>query len=335
MYLVEGSDPSLVTQAVASLLAGLGHEPGSPGEVLLEEHARAGRDDGLALGPVLDACQTPPFLARRRIVVVRDAESLDVAQAKLLIAYLAAPLDSSVLVLASVGKGLPAALVRAVRERGLVLTSEPASGARARSDWLSQHVKDGPVRLEPAAMARLGAHLGEDLGRLQGILATLASAYGDGASITLAELEPFLGSAGGVAPWDLTDAIDTGEIPAALAALRRMLGPGGRHPLQVMSSLHRHYSAMLRLDGVEGLDPAGAAALIKMSPFPAGKALRQGRKLGHERIVRAVRLLATADLDLRGRSGWPPEMVIEVLAARLAQLPKLRLPAPGQPSARP
>jgi hypothetical protein len=60
-----------------------------------------------------------------------------------------------------------------------------------------------------------------------------------------------------------------------------------------------------------------------MSPYPAGKALRQARRLGHDRIARAVELLAGADLDLRGRIGWPPELVMEVLVARLAQLAKV------------
>ena len=63
------------------------------------------------------------------------------------------------------------------------------------------------------------------MGRLEGLLGTLATAYGDGATVSVAELEPFLGEAGSLAPWDLTDAIDAGETAQALAVLHRMLGP--------------------------------------------------------------------------------------------------------------
>ncbi len=320
VYLVRGGDASLVAQALAGVLGDLGHDAARPGEVLLEEHGRPGRDEQLAIGPVLDALSTPPFLAQRRVVVLRDAESLDAAQAKQLATYLIEPLETSVLVLASVAKALPAALSKAVRERGLVVDSEPEGGARGRSDWLGHRLREGPVRLDGPAQALLGAHLGEDLGRLDGILSTLAAAYGTGASVDSAALEPFLGSEGGVAPWDLTDAIDAGELADATAVLHRMLGPGARHPLQVLASLYRHFAAMLRLDGVEGIDRAGAAALTGMSPFPAQKALAQSRALGHDRIASAIRLLAAADLDLRGRSGWPGDLVLEVLVARLARL---------------
>jgi DNA polymerase-3 subunit delta len=42
--------------------------------------------------------------------------------------------------------------------------------------------------------------------------------------------------------------------------------------------------------------------------------------LGTARIARAVRLLAEADLDLRGDTSLPGETVLEVLVARLSRL---------------
>ena len=53
---------------------------------------------------------------------------------------------------------------------------------------------------------------------------------------------------------------------------------------------------------------------------PAKKALGQTRRLGHDRIVRAIDLLAEADLDLRGGKAWPDHLVLEVLVARLATM---------------
>jgi len=107
-----------------------------------------------------------------------------------------------------------------------------------------------------------------------------------------------------------------------LAALHRMLGAGDRHPLVLMATLHGHFGRMLRLDGVEGLDEAGAARLLglKGSTFPARKALDGARSLGSPGIAEAFRLLAAADLDLRGATAWPERLVLEVLVARLSRL---------------
>ncbi len=56
------------------------------------------------------------------------------------------------------------------------------------------------------------------------------------------------------------------------------------------------------------------------SSFVAKKALDQSRRLGHQRLTAAVLLLADADLDLKGASALPPELVAEILVARLSRL---------------
>ena len=79
---------------------------------------------------------------------------------------------------------------------------------------------------------------------------------------------------------------------------------------------------MLRLDGADVRDDKAAAALLGMkgNTFPAKKAMQQSRRLGTDKLTRAIELLADADLSLRGTKDWPPELVVEVLVARLANL---------------
>jgi DNA polymerase-3 subunit delta len=56
------------------------------------------------------------------------------------------------------------------------------------------------------------------------------------------------------------------------------------------------------------------------SAFPAKKALAQSQRLGTIRIARAIRLLAQADLDVRGTTALSGDLVLEVLVARLSRL---------------
>jgi len=215
---------------------------------------------------------------------------------------------------------VPTVLSKAVAGAGEVIDTSVGTG-RARTRWLADRLKGAPVRLEAPAVARLADHLGSDMGRLVGLLETLAAAYGRRATVTLDDLEPFLGEAGALAPWDLTDAVDAGRTAGALAALHRMLAAGDAHPLQVLSVLHRHYQRMLRLDGSGVTSPEQAADLLGIaSAFPAGKALAQANRLGSGRLGRAIRLLAEADLDLRGATALPGETVLDILVARLSRL---------------
>ncbi len=316
-YLVRGDDASLVGQRTHDLL---GVIVGENDAAMVVEELGGSAADELDVGVVVDALTTPPFLTDRRIVVLRDAGRLVASDAARLVSCLDDPLPGVTLVLVAGSGTIPAALVKAAERQGTVIDTAVGTG-RARTQWLVDRLHDGPVRLDARAGARVGDHLGGDVSRLRGLLDALAAAYGAGASIDIEKLEPFLGEAGSVAPWDLTDAIDTGDTPGALGALRRLFGAGAFHSLQVLAILHRHYQAMLRLDGSGVTTADEAAARLGMrSSYPARKALEQGRRLGPTGISRAVTLLAEADLDVRGRSALPPETVLEVLVGRLSRL---------------
>jgi DNA polymerase III subunit delta len=312
---VRGDDPSLVAQEARSVIERLVGDRDVA--LVVEEH---GGTDELDVGVILDAATTPPFLVDRRVVVVRDAGRLSAADATRLVAALAQPVPSVHLVLVAGGGTVPTSLVKAVTAAGAVIDTSVGRG-RERTRWLTEQLHDGPVRLDAAAGRRLELHLGEDLGRLSGLLDSLAAAYGEGASIGPKELEPFLGEAGAVPPWELTDAVDAGDVGRALRALHRMLGAGGRAAPLIINSLHTHFSNMLRLDGADVRSGEDAASVLgARSAFVAKKALERSRQLGGERVGQAIEWIADADLDVKGATGLSPDLVLEVLVARLARL---------------
>jgi DNA polymerase-3 subunit delta len=320
LRLVRGDDPSLVAQAAATAIASLlgGDDP----RLVVEEHSMesAVTDDAASdpVGPVLEACTTAPFLTTQRVVVLRGVGRLRAEDTERLVRVLDHMDPSVALVLVAGGGALSPKLVAAARTLGEVL--DASVQGRDRIGWITQRAQSGPVRLDAKATALVEAHLGSDLARLAGLLESLAAAYGEGARLGPAEVAPFLGESGGAMPWDLTDAIDKADIPAALTALHRLLSAGQRHPLVVVSILQRHYASMLRLDGAGVTTDAEAATMLGVrSAWSAGKSLAGSRRLGSEGIARALRLLAQADLDLKGATGLPPAVILEVVVARLAQ----------------
>jgi DNA polymerase-3 subunit delta len=325
VQLLSGQDEALLGAAVGAAVHAL---VGDADRTLAVEEFDG---DGYDLAAVVDAAQTPPFLTARRIVVARGLGRFKEADWAPLLAYLAAPLDTTDLVLATADRP-PRRLVEAVKEAGGVVTQTEVGGSRReREAFIDDRLAAAGLRLDAAAKAVVGEHLGEDLGRLASVLETLEAAFGPGARVGVEDLGPFLGEAGSVPSWDLTDAIDRGDTTAALTVLARLVRAGGRHPLVVMAILHAHYGRMLRLDGSGAHDRASALAVLggKVAPYPAQKALDQARRLGSDGIARAITLLGRADLDLRGASELPEGTTLEVLVARLSRLVPARA-APGR-----
>lgn len=316
VFLITGDDESLVLSAVSELLHRL---VGDGDRSLMVEDF-----DGLEyeVRSVVDAAQTQPFLTDRRVVVARGVGRFTADDVQPLVAYLGDPLPTTDLVLIGGGGRLPKSLSDATKAAGAeVIGTAAPTRARDRTAWFEEQIAAAGLRLDAHATARVSSWLGEDAGRLQGILDTLMATYGSSHVLKLDDVVPFLGDAGGVPPWDLTDAIDRGDTTASLTLLHRMLRGGERHPLQVMAVLHGHYTKLLSLDGANARDEASAAAVMGIKPgFPAKKALDQYRRMGSGSVVRAIELLAQADLDLRGAKEWPEELVMEVLVARLSRL---------------
>lgn len=315
VHLITGDDESLVLDAISQLLDQL---VGTGDRALMLDDF-----DGAeyTLSAVVDSALTPPFLTDRRVVVARGVGRFGADDVAPLIGYLADPMESTDLVLVGGGGRMPKALTDAAKKSATVIDTSPPSRAADRIGWFDEHIRAAGLKFDAAALKVLAEWLGEDAGRLQGILETLRSTYGAEHTMRPADVTPFLGEAGGVPPWDLTDAIDNGDTTRSLELLHRMMRAGERHPLQVMSILHGHYSKLLLLDGVDARDEASAAAAMGIKPgFPAKKALTQFRRLGGNGAARAMALLAQADLDLRGAKDWPEDLVMEVLVARLSRL---------------
>jgi DNA polymerase-3 subunit delta len=321
--LLKGDDVVVLRDAVRQLVDEL---VGSEDRALVVEevevgaHAAedAGRDPLVAL---VDAAQTPPFLTEFRVVVGRvtdKRERNDLVQP--LTDYLLDPLPSTRLVLEWQGGRIPKALAEGVTRCGGQLID--TSPGRKVAEWVTEQLTESGLKVDADGRKRLAAWVGDEPSRVVGLIELLRSTFGPGTKITASEIEPFLGDDGGVPPWDLTDAIDRGDRKTALDLLQRMIGAGDRHPFQVLATLHTHYARMLRLEGSDVAGEREAAELLGMkgSTFTAKKALGQARRLGHDPVVRAIGLLADADLDLRGGKAWPAPLVLEVLVARLASL---------------
>jgi DNA polymerase-3 subunit delta len=347
VHLVTGTDPVLRDDAASRLVAEL--LGGEDRTLAVEEHTIPGRGEGDApsdgrgdvIDAVVNAATSPPFMTTRRVVVVRDVGNLRASDLAPLVAFLDDPLETTELVLVAGGGKTPAELEKRARATGEV-TAPPSERS---ADVLAAELDAAGIRLTAAAHDAMRAHVGEDAGLLPGLVETLAGAHGRDTQLDVDAVEPYLGEAGSIPVWDLTNAVERGDVPGALATVRRLLSvtsprqPRPMHPLQVLALLHGHYRRLLRLDDprVRTNEDAAAALGGRTNPRAAGFRLRQTRALGTEGLRRAFDLIAQSDLDLKGARAIPEAVVVELLVARLAALggaSRRSGTSPGRPSRR-
>ncbi len=269
------------------------------------------------------ALQSPPFMTAARVVVVRDVGNATTEQAQWLAGWIADPLDGIHLVLVGGGGRIPSVLDKSIKAKATVV----GPAAEQTAEVLQRELKDAHLKLAADASKKIVAHFGDDAGRVPELVALLHATYGDDASLSLEEIEQYLGELGTAGRFDLTNAIDRGDVGGALETLHRMLNatsslnPKPLHPMQIMASLVFNYQRLVRLDDPSIVTKEHAATALGMKSAGGARfPLEAAKRLGRDGLREAVRLLAQAELDLRGASGLDDGTVMDVLVARLAAL---------------
>lgn len=334
LHLVRGADPALRSRAVSGLVDELVGE--RERAFTVDEHTVPGRtapEAGAVVDALVTALASPPFVTDRRVVVVHDADELSGEDAARLAEALRDRAEGVAVVVVVAGR-VPKALADALAGAEAHEVDAPTA------EVLAAECRRAGIHLSAAAARRVGAHLGDDAGRVGALVELLAAAYGPGADLDIGEVEPYLGEAGVVRPWELTDRIEAGDAAGALAVLHRLLHavssrqPRPVHPLQVLGILHGRLRRLARCDDPAVAGPADAAKVLGGSPFAARKAWEASRVLGADGIRRAYRWLAEADLDLKGRRAAGDDAVLAVLVVRLARLFATAGSAPARTASR-
>jgi len=325
---VVGNDATIVNDMVVTLIAELldGLDPAS---ALEDFAAKDGGDSDDESAPViqrvLEALNTPPFIVPARVVVLREVQHVSGDDAEELVRWAGSPTPGVRLLVSSTGGRAKTKIVKSATR---VVDVTVGSKAKDRLEFVGERFDAQDVHMSTAVAQQVADRLGDELARADSLARTLKSVYGS-APLTFAQIEPYLGDAGDVPEWDLTDAIDQGRVTQAITTARRMLDSEGRVGVQVVNILQRHYLKMARLEGSGASTGEQAAEIIGGHAFPAQKLVRSARILGPDRIASAIAMVTRADLDLKGGADYGGSRggvdrtaltVVEVLVARLAKL---------------
>lgn len=288
-YLFTGKEEYLAESAVDAII-----------EKLLSEDERDlnlnivyGKDaEGLR-----EALATPPVFAKYRVVVVRQAQDLQVKFVEAVNAYLKQPpADGCLLMIAMDGE-------RKAGVRKLDTNIETvecpkmkdAELARWSGDYLEKHSK----RVESAAMERLISLNWPGLRELAGELDRLILLVGEKQAITFADVEELGTESSMMVRWKLSESVTALDLPGALNALENLLY-WGLHPNQLIGDLFR---ALHQLWVIRYLQDSRKPELIRehlpLKDFVLNKLTQQATRIPLVRIETALLRLEEAELNIK------------------------------------
>lgn len=166
------------------------------------------------------ACNTLPFASERRLVEVAHADKLSKQDAEVLCAYLAAPNESTILVLSADKLAKNTRLYKAVASIGpkAIIDCAPMKRYELVRALRSMAVGHG-ITLTESAAETLVSIAGEDTVRLDTELRKLALAHAGSDPVSEREVTSLVARTNEAKPWELVDAFSARNVNACLRLL--------------------------------------------------------------------------------------------------------------------
>jgi DNA polymerase-3 subunit delta len=270
------------------------------------------------IAPVLNAAQTLPMFAKRRLVIGHGLDQLKSEQLEPLSAYVRDPNPSTCLVL--VGQKLDTRLrpFPALRKAGFLHEFE-----RLRDQelvvWIRREATRRAISMDGDVAHTLAEVAGPDLGRVAQAIEQLALYAGTdgGKTIRREHVLDLIAETRERTVFELIKAIAAGDLPEALGRLRTML----RHrepPLRIQFMLARHLRQVWRAKELvqAGASRGDIASAIGISPYFLDDVLVPARRLSEAALRRSFQSLCRTDQALKS-SRIDPETQIAHLVQTL------------------
>ena len=257
---------------------------------------------------VLEA-QTVPFLAERRVILVRNAERYgsEAAMGPLL-GYLGSPCDTAMVIFVTSQVDRRTKFYKACDKAGVIVECpqlrEPEVAA-----WVRAEVAERGKTIEAAAVNELVGRAGTHLSDVENAINLVTGYIGDAAHIREEDVATACADVAEEEIWALTDAIAASRMGDALVALHKLMDLG-KHEDEIMGTINWLLKSAYAVAVAESGQPS-------ISSFVARKVAPLARKLGLAKLRDAFALCTDTHFMIR-TTGVDSTLALELLVVKLA-----------------
>lgn len=266
----------------------------------------------------------PSLFSATRCVVVQRLQDLPDESVSGLLDYAAAPAEEVALVLVHSGGQRGSGVLTKLRKQAAVTEVKTATPkGREYAAFVVEELRGHRVRIDPDAADQLIRSVGADLRSLASAASQLAADF-DGQPITREMVARYFGGRAEAKSFAIADAALAGDTTRALEELRWALDTGTA-PVLVTSAVASGLRGLARLgSAARGLRDADLAREVGVPPWKLRDLRQQARGWEPADLGLAIRSVADADADIKGRASDPDYALQQMVLAvsRRARTPR-------------
>lgn len=260
-------------------------------------------------GTVASECRSYPMMAERRLVVVKESQSMKTLED--LATYASDPMESTVLVILMHGASADKrrALYKNVQKKGVVLVSD-ALRDYEMPQWITSFYKSRGLDIEPAAAALLAEYAGTDMSRIMLETEKMQKNLPEGTvRVNAADIEKNVGISRQFSIFELTKALSYMKAEKALK-IAAYIGNGPKFMLLLATApLYTHFYRILKYEAAllknPAMSKADRAKLLGVNPYFMEEYDVAARNYPIRRCMKVISLLE--EYDFKGKGGGSGE----------------------------
>lgn len=260
-------------------------------------------------GTVASECRSYPMMAERRLVVLKEAQSMKTMED--LATYASDPMESTVLVILMHGASADKrrALYKNVQKKGVVLVSD-ALRDYEMPQWITSFYKSRGLDIEPAAAALLAEYAGTDMSRIMLETEKMQKNLPEGTvRVNAADIEKNVGISRQFSIFELTKALSYMKAEKALK-IAAYIGNGPKFMLLLATApLYTHFYRILKYEAAllknPAMSKADRAKLLGVNPYFMEEYDVAARNYPIRRCMKVISLLE--EYDFKGKGGGSGE----------------------------
>lgn len=260
-------------------------------------------------GTVASECRSYPMMTERRLVVLKEAQSMKTLED--LATYASDPMESTVLVILMHGASADKrrALYKNVQKKGVVLVSD-ALRDYEMPQWITSFYKSRGLDIEPAAAALLAEYAGTDMSRIMLETEKMQKNLPEGTvRVNAADIEKNVGISRQFSIFELTKALSYMKAEKALK-IAAYIGNGPKFMLLLATApLYTHFYRILKYEAAllknPAMSKADRAKLLGINPYFMEEYDVAARNYPIRRCMKVISLLE--EYDFKGKGGGSGE----------------------------
>ena len=248
---------------------------------------------------ILETAMTFPVFAPRRLVTVKDAHLLPVAEMDGLLDYLRDPVPETCLLFVAEKVDSRRKFIQQFKKSGLFVEFKPLT-EKELPQYVKSSLEHQNLQVSGDAVSLFCSMVGTSLHEVHSELDKLVSYIGERKFIDVKDIQAVVSYTKAENIFAIGNAVAQGDAASALSLVIR-LQSGGEAPLKILSLLVRHFRQLWKVRELQaGNHPARDIAGTAGVPyFIVDTLIAQGRRFSRQDFIRAHELFLETDLAMK------------------------------------